>query len=95
MKKRTNMFLGFALAYGVVACSSMTLAQEDIDSLHSIELATAKAYSYIDPDGGPSPSRAMDRMAYCNAEAILRRNRVADAGFDTKGMINCTPAGKQ
>lgn len=75
----------------VIACSPAGLSDADKDSLHNIELETFRAYSYTEAGTG----RAFDRVAYCNAEAILRRNDAGAFGYDTKGAIQCAPPGKQ
>lgn len=72
------------------SCAPTGLATEDVNSLHDIELATARAYSYADAGAG----RAFDRAAYCAAEAILRRNG-NDAGSYQTDSIDCMPKGRQ
>ncbi len=92
--RRTILMLGSAIAVcllSLCACASTGLPKADADSLHDIELATARAYSYA--DGGPA--RAFDRAAYCAAAAIIRRNDAGSATYDTKGAIKCSAPERQ
>lgn len=79
----------------LLACASTGLAVEDRNSLHDIQLATARAYSLVDAGDAASPERAFDRAAFCSATAVLRRNGADASAYDVKGAIDCAPVGRQ